>query len=107
MAARVGFDAILSCPGAHFHSGSILERIQASRRWWRRSVLGLTHLRVSLIHFFAGVGKSALTIQFIQSHFVDEYDPTIEGEFKYPVLSGKQHSQPSTSLRFIPQAMRH
>ncbi|KAK3813087.1 MAG: ras-like protein [Benniella sp.] len=25
-----------------------------------------------------GVGKSALTIQFIQSHFVDEYDPTIE-----------------------------
>nr|CAG8472374.1 3128_t:CDS:2 [Entrophospora candida] len=28
-----------------------------------------------------GVGKSALTIQFIQSHFVDEYDPTIEGMF--------------------------
>jgi GTPase KRas protein len=25
------------------------------------------------------VGKSALTIQLIQSHFVDEYDPTIEG----------------------------
>ncbi|GAA5869016.1 hypothetical protein JCM3774_002448 [Rhodotorula dairenensis] len=25
-----------------------------------------------------GVGKSALTIQFIQSHFVDEYDPTIK-----------------------------
>ncbi|CCG82170.1 RAS small monomeric GTPase RasA [Taphrina deformans PYCC 5710] len=25
-----------------------------------------------------GVGKSALTIQLIQSHFVDEYDPTIE-----------------------------
>ena len=31
--------------------------------------------------FVAGVGKSALTIQFIQSHFVDEYDPTIEGTF--------------------------
>lgn len=29
-----------------------------------------------------GVGKSALTIQFIQSHFVDEYDPTIEGSWK-------------------------
>nr|QDA95518.1 GTPase NRas isoform 2 [Homo sapiens]UJY53501.1 GTPase NRas isoform 2 [Homo sapiens] len=26
-----------------------------------------------------GVGKSALTIQLIQNHFVDEYDPTIEG----------------------------
>lgn len=33
-----------------------------------------------------GVGKSALTIQFIQSHFVDEYDPTIEGmQQKYPL----------------------
>jgi len=29
---------------------------------------------------FIGVGKSALTIQLIQSHFVDEYDPTIEGK---------------------------
>lgn len=28
-----------------------------------------------------GVGKSCLTIQFIQSHFIDEYDPTIEGKF--------------------------
>ena len=27
-----------------------------------------------------GVGKSDLAIQFIQSHFVDEYDPTIEGK---------------------------
>ena len=26
-----------------------------------------------------GVGKSALTIQFSQNHFVDEYDPTIKG----------------------------
>ena len=32
----------------------------------------------SLLHLL-GVGKSALTIQFIQSHFVDGYDPTIEG----------------------------
>lgn len=28
-----------------------------------------------------GVGKSALTLQFIQSHFIDEYDPTIEGNY--------------------------
>jgi hypothetical protein len=28
-----------------------------------------------------GVGKSALTIQFIQYQFVDEYDPTIEGAY--------------------------
>jgi small GTP-binding protein len=31
-----------------------------------------------------GVGKSCLTIQLIQSHFVDEYDPTIEGSWLAP-----------------------
>ena len=25
-----------------------------------------------------GVGKSAMTVQFVQNVFVDEYDPTIE-----------------------------
>ena len=29
-----------------------------------------------------GVGKSALTIQFIQSHFVEECDPTIEDSYR-------------------------
>ena len=29
------------------------------------------------------MGKSCLTIQLIQSHFVDEYDPTIEGSHIY------------------------
>ncbi|KAJ9613598.1 RAS1 protein [Cladophialophora chaetospira] len=29
-----------------------------------------------------GVGKSCLTIQLIQSHFVDEYDPTIEDSYR-------------------------
>ena len=29
-----------------------------------------------------GVGKSALTIQLIQSHFIDEYDPTIEDSYR-------------------------
>mmetsp|Transcript_5508 Transcript_5508/g.6778 ORF Transcript_5508/g.6778 Transcript_5508/m.6778 type:complete len:187 (-) Transcript_5508:517-1077(-) len=28
-----------------------------------------------------GVGKSALTIQYVQSHFVKEYDPTMEESF--------------------------
>lgn len=42
---------------------------------------------------FKGVGKSALTIQFIQSHFVDEYDPTIEGsKISYTVV------QPSADI---------
>jgi len=29
-----------------------------------------------------GVGRSCLTIQLIQSHFVDEYDPTIEDSYR-------------------------
>lgn len=33
-----------------------------------------------------GVGKSALTIQFIQSYFVDEYDPTIEDSYRKQVV---------------------
>ncbi|KAL9612316.1 MAG: hypothetical protein Q9167_003095 [Letrouitia subvulpina] len=33
-----------------------------------------------------GVGKSCLTIQLIQSHFVDEYDPTIEGQEEYSAM---------------------
>lgn len=39
-----------------------------------------------------GVGKSALTIQLIQSHFVDEYDPTIEG------MLGSERVSPSIYL---------
>lgn len=38
-----------------------------------------------------GVGKSALTIQLIQSHFVDEYDPTIEDSYrKQCTIDGEQ-----------------
>ncbi|CCH59018.1 hypothetical protein TBLA_0B01750 [Henningerozyma blattae CBS 6284] len=33
-----------------------------------------------------GVGKSALTIRLIQSHFVDEYDPTIEDSYRKQVV---------------------
>lgn len=46
-----------------------------------------------------GVGKSALTIQFIQSHFVDEYDPTIEGKGTtslYPCVLGPAEAGRST-----------
>lgn len=59
-----------------------------------------------------GVGKSCLTIQLIQSHFVDEYDPTIEG--KHPRLLALFHpeivvalTQPVLPRRFLPQAVCH
>ncbi|XP_029014793.1 ras-related protein R-Ras [Betta splendens] len=38
-----------------------------------------------------GVGKSALTIQFIQSYFVSDYDPTIEDSYtKMCIVDGKE-----------------
>ncbi|XP_069033797.1 ras-related protein R-Ras [Embiotoca jacksoni] len=38
-----------------------------------------------------GVGKSALTIQFIQSYFVSDYDPTIEDSYtKICTVGGKE-----------------
>ena len=38
-----------------------------------------------------GVGKSCLTIQLIQSHFVDEYDPTIEGAITKTIRTNDGH----------------
>lgn len=37
-----------------------------------------------------GVGKSALTIQFIHSHFVNEYDPTIEDSYRKHCIIGDE-----------------
>merc|ERR1712048_847564 len=37
-----------------------------------------------------GVGKSALTIQLIQNHFVEEYDPTIEDSYRKQVVIDDQ-----------------
>ena len=37
-----------------------------------------------------GVGKSALTIQFLQNEFLEDYDPTIEDSYrKQAVIDGE------------------
>ena len=47
-----------------------------------------------------GVGKSALCIQYIQGHFVDEYDPTIEDSYrKQVVISGLPKAKAATNSR--------
>jgi Ras-related protein Rap-1A len=38
-----------------------------------------------------GVGKSALTIQFVQNVFVSKYDPTREDSYRKPYQVGGEH----------------
>lgn len=40
------------------------------------NIKALTHPLVVLGE--GGVGKSAITLRFVQNNFIDEYDPTIE-----------------------------
>ena len=44
------------------------------------------HMFITRLLLAGGVGKSALTIQLIQNHFVDEYDPTIEDSYRKQVV---------------------
>ncbi|KAH0788505.1 small GTP-binding protein [Histomonas meleagridis] len=40
-----------------------------------------------------GVGKSALTIQFVQGYFITDYDPTIEDSYRRVLLVDDQNVQ--------------
>jgi small GTP-binding protein len=51
-----------------------------------------------------GVGKSAITIRFIQNHFVDQYDPTIEDSYrKQMVIKGIPKQQTAKSGKKKPK----
>ena len=46
-----------------------------------------------------GVGKSALTVQFVQNIFVEKYDPTIEDSYRKQIeLDGQTVSQRAQSF---------
>ncbi|XP_026885518.2 GTPase KRas [Electrophorus electricus] len=53
-------------------------------RFWKLSP-SMTEYKLVVVGA-GGVGKSALTIQLIQNHFVDEYDPTIEDSYRKQVV---------------------
>ena len=55
---------------------SVLPSLSFPLRYWWLTLYGV----FLFLYGPTGVGKSALTVRFIQSHFVEEYDPTIEGE---------------------------
>merc|ERR1712054_192821 len=52
---------------------------------------GMTEYKLVIVGG-GGVGKSALTIQLIQNHFVDEYDPTIEDSYRKQVTIDNETS---------------
>ncbi|KNC51483.1 Ras oncoprotein [Thecamonas trahens ATCC 50062] len=50
-----------------------------------------------------GVGKSALTVQYVSNHFVDEYDPTIEDSYrKQVVFTPRSTAAPGGARRAAP-----
>lgn len=53
-----------------------------------------------------GVGKSCLTIQLIQSHFVDEYDPTIEGIYTFDARALLSRSRTRLTHRLCTDSYR-
>ena len=55
------------------------------------ALMAADYYNVKLVVVGGGaVGKSALTIQLVQHHFIDEYDPTIEDSYrKQAVIDGE------------------
>jgi hypothetical protein len=85
-------------------TGTVSEGVQASCCGGRRLVyIQVGNYAKRSLSSVLGVGKSALTIQFIQAHFVDEYDPTIEGE-TIPRFILQTFT---LSHRLVPKAMRY
>jgi GTPase SAR1 family protein len=50
-----------------------------------------------------GVGKSALTVQFIQNVFLEEYDPTIEDSYRSKINFFKNRTRKSRRQNMFPR----
>lgn len=62
-----------------------MEPYPRSTQYSELSSQGMTEYKLVVVGD-GGVGKSALTIQLIQNHFVEEYDPTIEDSYRKQVV---------------------
>jgi GTPase SAR1 family protein len=48
-----------------------------------------------------GVGKSALTVQFVSGCFIEKYDPTIEDFYRKEIEVSANNSNKNSDLKFI------
>jgi len=68
----------------------VMEQSIAKRKAWKPKVIPESYETDSKMRLIVlgdrGVGKSAITIQFVQYHFVTDYDPTVENSYRKQII---------------------
>lgn len=73
------------CPSGFVLCICVCYQRQIENRFTSNYFIPMTEYKLVVVGA-GGVGKSALTIQLIQNHFVEEYDPTIEDSYRKQVV---------------------